>query len=263
MRLFLLLVLFPLATLSGQRQYADTTYRPPRFTPKYVIGTGPLILVDTAHHNAHTRTGRYRPFAQIAELDGFRTGAFTKPFTEASLKGFDILVIVNAIPESSLEKWESPTASAFTREEVAAVNAWVKSGGRLFLIADHMPMGGAAKDLAASFGFTFYDSFADNRKTLGGREIFQQKDGSLVASPLTEGGEGYFTVDRVATFSGQAFELPPGATDVLHCGEGWISFLPKVAWRFTKETPRLNSAGWSQGAYMNYGQGKIAVFGEA
>lgn len=37
---------------------------------------------------------------------------------------------------------------------------WVESGGRLLLIADHMPLAGSAAKLAAAFGASFTDGFA-------------------------------------------------------------------------------------------------------
>ena len=44
-------------------------------------------------------------------------------------------------------------------DEIKAVKKWVNDGGSLFLIADHMPCAGAAKDLAAEFGFEFTNGF--------------------------------------------------------------------------------------------------------
>jgi hypothetical protein len=201
--------------------------------------------------------------ANILELDGFQTGAFTSEFTRESLKQCNILVIANAIPESSVEKWEAPTASAFSPDEIRALEKWVRKGGKLFLIADHMPFGGAAKDLAAAFGFTFYDSFAGNEKTQSNTELFLKSDGSLSKNILTERSDRFFEADSVATFTGQVFEIPDDAHSILNCGEGWISLLPEIAWQFEEDTEKLDSEGWSQGAYMEYGKGRLVVFGEA
>lgn len=260
---YLLLFAFLVSNcLLGQRQYPDTLYSPPLFTPKFAQDSGPKVLIDGTHNNFHTRQGRYRPFSNVLLQDGFRVGRFDEKTTKAGLADVEILVVANALPASSLGRWEAPTASAFTAQEVAAIREWVEKGGRLFLIADHMPMGGAAKELAAAFGFTFYDSFADNEKTPGGIEVFKTKDGSLRPSLLTEGGNGYFEIKRVATFTGQAFQIPEGATEVLHCGPGWISRFPQIAWQFQDDTRQVSSEGWSQGAYLAYGKGKIVCFGE-
>ncbi|MGB0915797.1 MAG: hypothetical protein ACPGVI_06975, partial [Crocinitomicaceae bacterium] len=44
-----------------------------------------------------------------------------------------------------------------SKEEITFIKNWVKKGGKLVLIADHMPFAGAANDLAKAFGFEFCD----------------------------------------------------------------------------------------------------------
>ena len=39
--------------------------------------------------------------------------------------------------------------------------------------------------------------------------------------------------------------------------------MPDEAWEFGSSTASVDVAGWSQGAVMDVGQGRIAVFGEA
>jgi hypothetical protein len=81
----------------------------------------------------------------------------------------------------------------------------VKNGGRLLLIADHMPFAGAAHDLAQSFGFEFFNCFAmDNRRR--NFERFYKGNESLAENEITQG------VDTVVTFTGSAFKIPKGAT---------------------------------------------------
>lgn len=60
----------------------------------------------------------------------------TEPFTAEALDGADLLVISNAIAESTLESWTLPTPSAFGDDEIDAVEAWVRGGGALLLIDD-------------------------------------------------------------------------------------------------------------------------------
>src|SRR6266496_611993 len=74
--------------------------------------------------------------------------------SEALLRPARVLVIANAqAPEGSPEG--SP---AFTGTEVRAVEAWVKRGGGLLLIADRAPFGGPARALAKAFGVTLDDN---------------------------------------------------------------------------------------------------------
>ena len=247
----------------AQKQYADTLYSPPPFAHLYEAGKGPTVFIDEAHHNFHTKDGRYRPFAHILELDGYQVASNEKPFSKKNLSQAGILVISNALPESSVDEWVAPTASAFTDDEIDALETWVRKGGRLFLIADHMPMAGAARDLGAAFGFTFYDSFADDSTTASGAEIFTRNDGSLSSNIITGGIKGFPAADSVTSFTGQAFQIPATAQSILNCGEGWIAALPDTAWVFPEDVKILDARGWSQGAFMDYGKGKIVVFGEA
>ncbi len=66
-------------------------------------------------------------------------------FSTKSLKQVDILVIANALrSEKNIDNQDLPNFSAFTRKEVEAVFHWVKNGGSLLLIADHLPWPKAA-----------------------------------------------------------------------------------------------------------------------
>lgn len=69
-------------------------------------------------------------------------------------------MISNALRETNVTRWHKPILSAFTALETEAVRQWVEAGRSLFLIADHMPVGGAAAGMAAAFGFGFTDGFA-------------------------------------------------------------------------------------------------------
>lgn len=125
----------------------------PRFPP----GTGPRLAIDQAHHDFHTLDGMFAPFADVARADGFRVTPHAEPFTPESLAAVDVLVIANALAERNDHRtggsWELPTPSAFTPAEIDALDTWVRAGGRLWLIADHMPFPGAAQALAARLGF--------------------------------------------------------------------------------------------------------------
>jgi hypothetical protein len=39
--------------------------------------------------------------------------------------------------------------------------------------------------------------------------------------------------------------------------------MPRTAWQFEKDTPTISAENLVQGAYMNYGKGRIVIFGEA
>src|SRR5215469_306678 len=52
-------------------QVVDTSFRVTLRARTYRPGKGPVVTVDEAHHNFHTIGGRYRPFANLVEADGF------------------------------------------------------------------------------------------------------------------------------------------------------------------------------------------------
>ncbi len=256
-------VLLTAAAISGQ-QVADTAFRPRLGEPAFAEGMGPRVVLDEAHFNFHTLNGRYQTFARVLRDDGFLVEAGALPFSAASLHGVDVLVIANALNERNVSPsdWRLPTPPAFTTAEILAVRVWVEGGGSLFLIADHMPFPGAAAALAATFGFELMNGFAiqtEARSPL----VFRTSDGSLADHAVVQQGGGAPRVDSVVSFTGEAFRIPPEAISLLTLPDGVFSLNPSQAWEFPEDTPRVDVGGWSQGAIMDVGQGRVAVFGEA
>ena len=251
------------ASIVLAQQVPDLEYRPPLPRPAYEAGKGPRVAIDEAHHNYHTATGRYQPFAALLRRDGYRVDGLDKPLSADSLSGADVLVIANALNERNVRGWSLPTPSAFTTDEIAAVRAWVEKGGALFLIVDHMPFPGAAGDLARTFGVEFSNGFAVS-KTAGGPTILTFTPGTgLRDSPITRGRGGQERVTSVATFTGSAFRPPKNAIPVLEFGADFVSIKPTEAWKMTAATPKEPLEGWCQGAVVKHGNGRVAVFGEA
>lgn len=246
------------------QQVPDTAFRPETGPPAHRPGTGPRVVLDEAHNNFHTVDGRYQTFAGVLRRDGFVVEGGTGSFTAASLADVDLLVIANALHDSDVEEWRLPNPSAFTQAEIQAVSGWVRNGGSLLLIADHMPFPGAAADLAASFGFELMNGFAGVDVARGSVPlIFRTSDGGLSDHPIVRGGGGPMRVDSVATFTGEAFRIPPGAVSLLTLPPGSVSLNPEVAWEFMETTDVEDVGGWSQGAVAEVGRGRVAVFGEA
>ena len=251
-----------LGLLSYSQQMADTSYQPDIPNPQHPLKNGPAVLIDEGHENFHTRTGRYQAFARLIERDGYQVGSYTGPFEEGKLKDCDILVISNALNESNVRHWHVPVHSAFTDREIDVIRNWVHAGGSLFLIADHMPMAGAAKKMAAAFGFTFYDGFAV--KTNGqGPSVFTLENMTLLESPMTKGRHSGDYVNKVVSFTGQAFQIPEDAHAVMVMDDTHVLLMPDTAWQFHQATPAMDIQGWAQGAYKYFGKGRLAVFGEA
>jgi hypothetical protein len=259
-----LLSLCSLCVAASAQQVADPDFKPAIARPTYKQGVGPRVLLDEAHHNFHTATGRYQPFAELLRRDGYAVEASAKPFSRESLKGACVLVIANALAERNVSDWSLPTPSAFTDEEIEAVRVWVRGGGSLLLIADHMPMGGAAEKLGAAFGVRWNNGFALPEKQDGGTLFFSRDEGTLRDHAVTRGSSKHERIERVATFTGSAFQVEGDAVEpLLVFGKGIVSLMPQVAWQFSPQTPRVGVEGWYQGATMRYGKGRVALFGEA
>ena len=222
------------------------------------------VRMDEGHFNFHKLSTTFAPFGELLANAGFDVAAINAVFTADSLANVDILVIVNALNEADVEDWDQPTSSAFSNDEIAAVNTWVASGGALFLIADHMPMGGAAAALAASFGFGFNDGFlvsASNRNCV--KRSFSFDNGNLQHHPIVDGADETEAVDFVMSFCGQGFTIPPESSPLLVLDEYAIVIFPEISWTWDEETPAITAENMVQGATMPYGDGRVAAFGEA
>jgi hypothetical protein len=246
---------------ASTQQVPDTAFAPQVGPPAYESGKGPVVLIDEAHFNFHTAGGRYLAFARLLRQDGYVVRPGTEPFTAASLASGRVLVIANALPDAGA--WVLPTKSAFTTDEIRAVEAWVRDGGSLFLIADHMPIAGAAESLARAFGIEFMNGFAFPGGNTDPPDVFRFTDGTLSRNPVTQGRTADERVDSVATFTGQAFRATRPVVPVLTLDSAAVVLLPIRAWVFNDSTPRVGGAGLLQGALLRHGRGRVAVFGEA
>jgi len=245
----------------GVTQQADLAFEPPIPSPAYAVGMGPRVLIDEAHFNFHTAEGRYAPFAKLLRRDGYVVESLTETTRAESLAGANILVIANAIAESDQKGWKLPLEPAFTDSEIRAIRQWVENGGSLLLIADHMPFPGSVESLAATFdvllgnGF-LYDAEGDSMLTF-------ERDSGLADHPITNGRSAEERVTFVRSFTGQAFRIERDHEPLLTLPHGSTLKLPSEAWVFKPTTPEIPAAGMLQGATMQFGRGRVAVFGEA
>jgi hypothetical protein len=90
--------------------------------------------------------------------------------------------------------------------------------------------------------------------------MFSQKKKTLEVRPITVGRNAKERVDKVATFTGQTFQISKNAVSLLTFDESYEVLLPDVAWIFGLNTNRIPAKGLSQGAISEYGKGRIAVF---
>lgn len=248
-----------LACDSGQR--ADPAFRPSIPQPTYGPRVGPVIWVDEAHHNIVATAGRYRPFAASLEADGYVVKPFRAEFSSVSLQEVGLLVIGNPLHPRNLEDWSLPAPSAFTASEIRALFAWVSRGGALLLLVDHMPFPGAAGELAQAFGLEFLNGYVEDPQTWA-PIVFRRTEGTLVQHPVTDGGSMTDRIDAVATFDGAAFRAT-AAHPILVLGPRHVSYHPEKSWDINDSTPTHPVDGWLQGALLEVGAGRVAVFADA
>lgn len=258
-RMALLAAVLVCASGAQAQQAADTKFTAAVKSPAYPMDYGPKVVIDEAHHNYHTAEGRYKGFAELLRKDGFRVEASGIAFSAEHLKKADILVIANALNEKNARVWTLPTPSAFTDDEIKAVSDWVKGGGKLLLIADHMPFPGAADNLGKAFGFEFGNGCASGPKD----GIFRESEGLLKLHAITTGRNKSESIDAVRTFTGQAFKATEEVKPLMVFGEGHFMRFPTTASTFDENTPQVDVNGWLHAGVREFGEGRVAVFGEA
>lgn len=230
--------------------------------PAYPAGTGPRILLDKAHHNFFVQWGFIDPFRDLATADGFQPVTGDEPFTPEYLAGFDIVVIITALPFDFTTRLEVTTEVTFTDAELTALHDWVDAGGSLLVFSEHAPFDQAINPLLQRFGIS------SSVGTIADPEHYDQelgRDGWIVYSgengllnrdhPIVRGRHEGESVSRLITFGGSSltgtdytslFRLAPSAENRQHpTGVGPIGM------------------GQSQSLVGAYGKGRVAAFGDS
>ena len=256
------------APAMARQQMTDPDFRPSVARPAWTADA-PVVVIDGAHNNYHPVDGRYAPFAALMRADGLQVRGGTAAFDAGGLDGVDVLVIANAGPSRR-------GGSAFTAGEIAAVDAWVRAGGKLLLIADHAPFGVAAADLAARFGVGMGQGWtfepADNENGLTSQLVYTRADGRLGDHAITRGRDAGEAVATVTAFTGQSLIAPDGADVLMRLGpQAWEAATPEDAPAVIEamragrsDNPAVHSAaGRAQGLAFTHGEGRVVVLAEA
>ncbi len=248
-------------------QEADLTYDTSVAHPAYTSAS-PRVLIDEAHRNFHTATGRYAPFARLLEHDGYTIKRNGELLTADVLASCDVFVVSNAKGEK--EKY----LPAFTEDECGAVEKWVREGGSLLLIADHYPMGSAAESLARRFGVEMGKGYvSDSVHCEPGSKwkddlVFSRENGLLKTHAITEGRNAAERIGRIVTFTGQSLKAPPGSAVLLELSPYAAEAVPDSIWKdggktYTRFTDPMPLHGRCQGLALSFGKGRVVVMGEA
>lgn len=251
------------ASIVSSQQQADLTFDVSVRNPAYTT-THPSVLIDEAHFNFHTASGRYKPFADLVGNDGYRVSPNKEKFTAESLNGSDVLVIANAgaAQQGSADR----TRPAFTDAECDAVREWVRGGGALLLIADHAPAGAAAANLSARFGVDMSKGFTADPANYERVAIdtswirFSHANKNLGDHPITRGRDASERINSVLSFTGQSLNGPKEATALMKLS----------AQAYDVDDPNnpdkakiTSAAGRAQAVALTLGKGRVVVLGEA
>jgi hypothetical protein len=243
------------------QQVADPNFDAKVAKPAYTKN-GPKVLFDEAHNNFHTASGRYKPFADLITNDGYQITPNQQKFSAETLKGYDLLLISNAL---GAPRMNAPDAGnpAFTEEECDAVRDWVKGGGALLLIADHAPMGAANQIMGQRFGvdmskkFTIDNQNYDKESENPGFIIYTRESGRLADHAITRGRNESERVNKIIAFTGQSLKGPANSIAFLKLADSAVDAMPGV------NTNPTSAAGRAQGLTITFGKGRVVVLGEA
>lgn len=255
------LIIFCLCSGSAisAQQVADPNFETKVAHPAYTK-TGPKVLFDEAHNNFHTAGGRYKPFADLITSDGYQLTPNKEKFSAPVLKGFDILVISNALGAAQMNMPEASNP-AFTDAECDAVRDWVKGGGALLLIADHAPMGSANQILGDRFGvnmskmYTADEQNYEKETNNQGFIVYTRESDRLADHAITRGRNDSERVNRIIAFTGQSLKGPPDSFAFMKLADSAVDVMPNT-------TP-VSAAGRAQGLVLTSGKGRVVLLGEA
>ena len=256
---------------SADQQSADTSFDTTVARPAYA-SEHPKVLFDEAHHNIHTATGLYSPFANLITNDGYQVVRNKQPFSRKTLEGYSVLVIANALGAN--EKGDDP---AFSEEESDAVRDWVQAGGSLLLITDHAPTGAAAESLAKRFGVEMSKGMTEDSKNYDNTSgdtsqlVFTRENGLLLDHPITRGRDANERVNRVMTFTGQSLKASESGIAFLKLGDSAINRAATITVEKSGRETRVlinygegvPATGYAQAVALQFGKGGIVILGEA
>jgi len=252
--LALSLILILSIQLDGQ-QRPDLDFEPVVSTPRYETPSV-TICFDTIHHNLHKPSGGFAALARLLKADGYRISEPSE-LNDRTLDECHIFIIANPLNKANVGRWIRPILSAYDKDEIACLDNWVSKGGRLLVIADHMPFAGAAAELAQNFGFRYFDGFVMAGEDHWPPETYRKSDGTLKDVFLTQ------DIDSLAGFTGSALDSPEGALIVANFPKDYNLYISEEAWVFDEQTEVVALDSLEMGAVMPFGKGKLAFFTEA
>ncbi len=232
----------------------------------YPRDKNPKVLFDEGHHNFHTSTGRYKPFADVLAKDGYIIIPNKQKITPEVLIGYDVFVCSNASSSEPDSSGRRKPDLAFTAEEVEYLKQWVLNGGSMWLIADHEPAGNAVENLADSFGVDMSKSYTADPQNFDRISLYASwirysiENENLGDHPIMKGKNESERIRTLVSFTGQSLKGSENSVPLL--------LLSDQAFDVTNIEDRLNAGivsakGRCQALAMEFGKGRIVICGEA
>jgi hypothetical protein len=225
----------------------------------------PKVLFDESHKNHHKIETTYKPFAKLITNDGCSLKANDKMITRAILSDAAIYIIATA-----MGKEDPGEASPFSREEIDAVEEWVKSGGSVLIITEHYPFGLAMSALLNKFGVQVHNGYTEdtllNNRQVPDALLFEKSKGNLNKThPILR------NVDRINIFTGSSVKADSTWTPLLIFSPDAQNFNVKVDVKKkgndiitnVEYSDFYSANGYAQGICKQYGKGRIVVLAES
>ncbi len=233
---------------------------------------GPAVLIDNAHWNAGTGTGRLRAFAGLLAADGYTVLPEGNATRAEMLENARIAVVVNPLGVLGAVRRVADRAGlagltfldddGLLTQEIETTVQWVENGGSLLVAADESPLARGSRGLAARFGVGLRGRLVVDLGHSDGRSpsrlVFSRENGLFGVHPVVDGFPDAPPVNRVVTFGGQAIEPPPGAAVLLRLGTS----AAEVDRQGDPPTTGESVAGLAQAIAFERGRGRVVVLGD-
>jgi hypothetical protein len=247
-------------------------------TPAYPASGArhPHVRVDEGHFNRwSTRVlieGRsYAGFAQLLRNDGYVVAGDTTRFSPETLRPYDIMIVAGAgpVPDTAWNRHNWEDLESFTRQELDALQEWVRGGGALLLAVSHAPWAWMSRHLAARFGIDVVSSFTadsvlseypDSTTPHGAWMTYTRRNRMLAEHPIANGRGPGERLNRVRGGGGSSVLGPPGSVAFLALQPTAFEHVYYLFPGAPDAVPVVRSAaGRAQGVAFRFGAGRVVV----
>ena len=182
-------------------------------------------------------------------------------FLETSLKDCDLLYSSAALGDAHYQNKKLAAHSAFTDEEIHAIDQWVRKGNGLLLATDHRPMANAYEKLLLKFGVVgSIQKVRDPKNPIEGFSddgVFSIPESQMNAvSPIVRGRTEGERLKTVFFFHGEGLAGPPGS-------DLFLRFSPEAQLGGEDDETLVSAQNFPAAAIaVKLGKGRMVVLGD-